>query len=158
MIQRIQSVYLFIAVVALAAMFFFPLSVHSFRGLTIPFELLEKVSDTELAASMMITIWPLIVGVLVLIALGLITLFSYRNRQLQMRLVMASVLLNIVIIIAEFWMAKHLASKLDPQAVDMVVEYSFGAYLPVVSLLFFILAHRGIKRDEQKVRAADRLR
>ncbi|HRY99856.1 MAG TPA: DUF4293 domain-containing protein [Bacteroidales bacterium] len=158
MIQRIQSIYLLLAAAALALMYFFPLSEHSFRGLVVPFTLLSKGGAQELTASMMITVWPLVVGVLVLMILSLAALFLYSKRSTQMKVVMVSVLLNILLILGSFWMVRRLASRLDPAAVDQVMNYQFGAYLPVLSLLFLILAHRGIKKDEQKVRAADRLR
>lgn len=158
MIQRIQSIYLFLAAICLAVMFFVPLSVHSFRGLSVPFELLSKSGGEEITASMMITIWPLVAAVLLLVGMILAVIFMYARRQRQMRWVMAAVLLNMVVIIAVFWMARLLAAALDPESVDQVVEYQLGAYLPVGSLLLLILAHRGIRRDEHKVRAADRLR
>jgi uncharacterized oligopeptide transporter (OPT) family protein len=33
-----------------------------------------------------------------------------------------------------------------------------GIYLPIVSLMFLVLANRAIKRDEKLVRSSDRLR
>lgn len=158
MIQRIQSVYLLLAAAGLVLMFFFPLSVHNFRGLEVDFMLLDKSAPDEVSAGMMLNLWPLVSGVVLLIILALVIIFLYKNRPLQMRLAMISVLLNILLVIAVFWMANHLAGKLDPESVDQTVEYQFGAYLPVLSLLFFILAHRGIKKDERMVRAADRIR
>jgi len=158
MIQRIQSVFLLLAAAALVAMFFTSISVHTFRGLEVPFVLLERVSAEQISAGMMINIWPLMSGVILLILLSLISIFLFKNRPLQMRMVMISALLNILLIIGVFWMANALSSRLDPEAIDHQVAYQFGAYLPVVSLLFFILAHRGIKKDEKMVRAASRLR
>ena len=39
-----------------------------------------------------------------------------------------------------------------------IEKRAVGSYAPIVSLLFLVLAHRGIKKDEAMVRAADRLR
>jgi glucan phosphoethanolaminetransferase (alkaline phosphatase superfamily) len=158
MIQRIQTVYLFLAALCLVVMLFVPLSLHTLRGLEIPFELLQDAGAEELTASMMITIWPLLVGIVALAAIILLAIFLYANRKRQIHFTMAAVLLNMVVIIAVFWMARQLASALDPEAIDQVVEYQLGAYLPVGSLLLLILAHKAIRKDEQKVRAADRLR
>jgi glucan phosphoethanolaminetransferase (alkaline phosphatase superfamily) len=158
MIQRIQSVYLLLAAAALVTMFFTPISVHSFRGLEVPFLLLERSSGESISAGMMINLWPLMSGVILLILLALLSIFLFKNRIQQMRMVMISALVNILLIIGVFWMANTLSSRFDPEAIDHQVAYQFGAYLPVVSLLFFILAHRGIKKDERMVRAASRLR
>lgn len=158
MIQRIQSVYFLLAAAALVLMFFFPLSLHSFRGLEVAFNLLEKTSADQLSASMMINLWPLLTAVILIIILCLLTIFLYKNRPLQLRLAMISVLLNILLIITVFWMVNYLSTKLDPESVDQQINYQFGVYLPIVSLVFLILAHRGIKKDERMIKAADRIR
>jgi hypothetical protein len=41
---------------------------------------------------------------------------------------------------------------------DVKVHYLFGIYLPVIEIVFLYLAIRFIKRDEELVRSADRLR
>ena len=41
---------------------------------------------------------------------------------------------------------------------DPKVTWMAAAYAPIVAIVFFVLAHRGIKKDEMKVRAADRIR
>jgi ABC-type polysaccharide transport system permease subunit len=44
--------------------------------------------------------------------------------------------------------------------ISIVPDYSkaFGIYLPLVALVFLIMANRAIKRDDKLVRSADRLR
>jgi len=37
-------------------------------------------------------------------------------------------------------------------------EYKYGIYLPVIALIFNLLANRFIRRDEKLVRSVDRLR
>jgi len=158
MIQRIQSVYLLLAAVALALIVFFPISVHTFRGLTVDLVLLDRSAPDVISASMMINLWPALSGVILLVLLAFVIIFLFRNRPLQMRLTMIAVLLNMILVMGLFWMSGHLAAKLDPESIDHVVNYQFGIYLPIISLLFFILAYRGIRKDERMVRAADRLR
>jgi hypothetical protein len=41
---------------------------------------------------------------------------------------------------------------------DIHTHYAVGAFLPIVAAILFFLAQRSIKADEEKVRAADRLR
>jgi hypothetical protein len=155
MIQRIQSVYLFLAVIALVAMFFFPLA--NFYGDMYYFFLsLDGVSDETIGR---INTIPLIVMAGVLIALIFSGIFSYKNRMFQVRLVRFAVLLNIAfIIIIYFGYIDNIVKDSAKQNAILEVQYKAGIYFPLIVLVFLILAIRGVMQDEKKVRAADRLR
>ena len=78
-----------------------------------------------------------------------------------MRVVAVAFLLNVVYVFLVFFWAVDAYAKVVAQAMsanDPQVTWYVGAYAPIVSIVFLVLAHRGIKRDEMKVRAADRLR
>ena len=80
---------------------------------------------------------------------------------MQMRAVAVAFLLNVVYVFLVFFWAVDAYGKAVEQAMmatDMSVTWYVGAYAPIVSIVFFVLAHRGIKKDEALVRAADRLR
>jgi len=44
--------------------------------------------------------------------------------------------------------------------INIIPNYldSIGIYLPLIALVFMVMANRAIKRDEKLVRSADRLR
>ncbi len=105
--------------------------------------------------------WPLTVMTIVVGLVALLCVFLYKNRVLQMRVVAVGFLLNVVYVFLLFFWAVDAYGKTMLQAMnasDLSVTWQAGAYAPIVAIVFFLLAHRGIKKDEMKVRAADRLR
>lgn len=88
--------------------------------------------------------------------LAFFTIFIYKNRNAQMRLIRFSVLLNIVFLaLIFFYYVPELETMIETTA-DYVSE--IGIYLSIVPLIFLILALRFIRKDEKLIRAADRLR
>ena len=78
-----------------------------------------------------------------------------------MRLVAVGFLLNVVYVFLVFFWAVDAYGKIVEQAMmatDMDITWYVAAYAPIASIVFFVLAHRGIKKDESMVRAADRIR
>ena len=105
--------------------------------------------------------WPLVVLAILTGAVALVSIFLYSNRVAQMRVVAVAFLLNVVYVFLVFFWAVDAYAKIVEQAMnaaDPRVTWYVGAYAPIVSLVFLVLAHRAIKKDEMKVRAADRLR
>ncbi|NLN96582.1 MAG: DUF4293 domain-containing protein [Bacteroidales bacterium] len=150
MIQRIQSVYLFLAAIAIAVMFFFPIA--NFYSDTFYFYLgLDGISDDTF---MTINTIPLVIIAIVLILLAVFSIFMYKNRLLQMRVIRFGVLLDLAFIIVIYFGYIDSIS----QKANVEVQYKTGIYFPLAVLVFLILAIRAIMADEKKVRAADRLR
>ena len=105
--------------------------------------------------------WPLVTLAILVGAIALLCIFLYKNRVRQMKVVAIGFLFNVVYVFLLFFWAVDSYGKTVVQAMNaenLDVTWLAGAYAPIVSIVFFILAHRGIKKDEMKVRAADRLR
>lgn len=155
MIQRIQTVYLFLAIAAIISMFFFPIA--NFYGDTYYFYFsLDGVSDE---AFLSINTIPVIVMAVVLIVLIFSGIFAYKNRMFQVKLIRFAVLLNIAfIIVLYFGYIDNIVKDFAKQDAVLQVQYKAGVYFPLIVLIFLILAIRAIIADEKKVRAADRLR
>lgn len=86
-------------------------------------------------------------------ALALVSIFLFRNRKLQLRLVLFTligVLIGIGLIAGLFLQQ---GGELSDQ-----LEGGLGIILPFLSILFLILAYRFIRRDDKLVRSMDRLR
>lgn len=150
MIQRIQSVYLFLAAITIATMFFFP--VASFYGDAIYFNLkLVGISDDTYVS---INTIPLIAIALVLITLLLVSIFLFKNRLLQIRMIRFGLLLDLAFIIVIYFGYIDTVVK----KADVKEEYDAGVYFPLIALVLLILSIRGVMADEKKIRAADRLR
>jgi hypothetical protein len=155
MIQRIQSLFLFLVFVSSLAAFFFPIA--SFWGdlFVIKLGVLgieEQFSyDAEWPDTILL---PVIMGLIALLAF--MTIFLYKRRMVQVRLIRFDLILNIVYLaLIFFYYVPDLEALTDTNA-DYINEP--GIYLSIVSVVLLILANRFIRKDEKLIRAADRLR
>jgi len=156
MLQRIQSVFLFVVVLTSITLFFLPvisfISELLYMKLYIyKFETLTPESDVHFTFAMVLPLLLLNAGVLLL---SLVTIFRYRDRILQIKLVRFTMLLSMLLIVGIFVFYPFLLMK------SSAAEYDFeiGAYIPIINLLFLFLANRYILKDEKLVRSVDRLR
>lgn len=142
MIQRIQSLWLLI--VALTA---FATSRLTLYVGTLP-------NNTELpfllSANLLLAIVIIILGIL-----ALICLFLYKNRKLQFRLSVLGVIFSIGFLFLEYYVVENV---FKPEKNVQTGSYQLGALLPLVMVVFFFLAARGIYKDEKLVKSMDRLR
>lgn len=155
MIQRIQSLYLIIIV--LLSLIMLPGSVISFTG--------EPGTVLKLSASGILLDqngkvfgqigyeWPVIAILIFLVLLSLATMFMFRNRKLQLLLSIAVIIMSSGLVAALSWYiltaAGHYKLTLHPD---------IRTILPVIILIFSILAYRGIRKDDRLVKSYDRLR
>lgn len=184
MIQRKQSLFLFLAVCAMAMCFMFPIA--SFEALSsqrtpdtgdpIPVsgelnllakpvpEMMAQILNSQpvtLSQSNYVNVWPLLVLTLLVAAIALVGIFLYKNRMRQMKVVAFGFLLGVVQLFLIFIWAVD--AFVEPAAAsmnctDVVVHYGIGTWTSVAAIVLLFLAQRSIKKDEEKVRAADRLR
>ncbi|MCX6286216.1 MAG: DUF4293 domain-containing protein [Bacteroidetes bacterium] len=157
MIQRIQSLFLAIAAAAAILMFFFPIAnfysetIGNYKLLATGLKCMDP--DPKLHTSLWFAA-PLLVFVLGSIALSLITLSQYKNRTVQIKLLAFNILITIVLVIIILLFYMSTVEKLT----GIGPSYEFGAFCPLINLLFLILANRFIRKDESLVKSADRLR
>jgi hypothetical protein len=154
MIQRIQSVYLFLASLVLFSMFFHPLVEmldpdSNFYRLDL-FGIHEGVGET---ANKIESALPLRFLVFVTAALSLLTIFFYKKRIMQIRLSVFNLMLLIGFYALFFFYFFHTRNRLDAVA-DIKVTVIF----PLVAFILVFLATRGIRKDEMIVRSYDRIR
>ncbi|MCI1647254.1 MAG: DUF4293 domain-containing protein [Bacteroides sp.] len=151
MIQRIQSVYLFFVTVLLIVAICLPVGqfIASDGATTYIF----KPLGVTLANGGLYSTWGLF-GILLLssiIALG--TIFLFRNRMLQIRMIVFNSVLLIGYYIVFFFFMFMLKKNLDAS-----FQIGWALSLPLVSIILNYLAFRAVFRDEVMVKAADRLR
>jgi hypothetical protein len=142
MIQRIQSLWLLI--VALTA---FATSRLTLYVGTLP-------NNTEfpflLSANLLLAIVIIILGIL-----AVICLFLYKNRKLQFKLSVLGIIFSIGFIFLEYYVVENV---FKPEKNVQTGSYQVGALLPLVMVVFFFLAARGIYKDEKLVKSMNRLR
>lgn len=163
MIQRIQSLFLFLAMLLVAGLFVGPITQFNIREVPVMMEITGFSGEGSIYNSIAGSYWfPLFtVMTIALIALLAITLFSYKNRPRQIRYCAIAFFLNIVLLGLIFLGPDVMASKIEPALRDnasRIVSYRWPSFLPFISLVLINLASRFIKKDEALVRSADRLR
>lgn len=152
MIQRIQSIYLLLAAVAVAiAMCITIGSYVEVDGITM--HVLKPLGISYANGEFQST-WGLF-GLLFLSAvISIATIFLFRNRMLQIRMTIFNAVLLVGYYIAVAVFIFSLKGGMD----DASFRPGIGLALPAVSIILCYLAFRGIFRDEVIVKAADRLR
>jgi len=156
MLQRIQSVYLLLASLAILALFLFPLA-HNVYVDNKPINIMvmgvyqdvngqQQLTDHFVA----LTAVTAIVGII-----PLIIIFLYKNRKQQIALCYSSVL---VIIGYSFWIAQAAKAATGGGVTLDFKNFGIGLFLCPLAILLYIFAIKGIQRDEKLVKSADRLR
>lgn len=147
MIQRIQTVYLFIVTGLLIVAMCLPMGYF----VDVTGEQAFKAMGIEVHGAFQST-WGLF-GILMLSAMvALAAIFVYKNRMLQIRMTIFNSLLLLGYYIA--FIAFYFALKGDGN----LFRIGWALCLPLISIILNVLAIRAIGRDEVMVKAADRLR
>ena len=156
MIQRIQSLYLFIVAIACTLLFFFPMIdyIDPVQG---TYKLFATGMKSYSDLPGLLFFWetfPILILVITSLVMAVITIFLYRKRKIQFQLVNINVLLNVVLVALVFL----LYSRIFENRLQIPSNYQFGMYIPLISLVFLVLASRSIRKDEAMVKSSDRLR
>ena len=162
MIQRIQSLFLLLSVAAGALMFYFPIATYlqnilsdNPTGNYILFITGLQCLDPD--PGFIPSLWfaaPLWILTGTSVLLGIITIIMYKKRYIQLRLVAFNILLTIVYIVLVFVFYFNKIETLTGNE----AAYQTGTFLPLVSLVFLVLANRYIRKDEALVKSTNRLR
>ena len=161
MIQRIQTIFLFLSGVAIILMAFFPIASFTdaaTTGSTTTYLIFDVFKVSNEAGPDPFPYWfnlPLIIVTAAIAILSLVTIFLYKNRPLQMKLTQTGIFLNIILIVGILF---FYVERIEKQTGTMANYEYLGIYLPLISLVFLVLALRFIKKDEKIVRSFDRLR
>lgn len=139
MIQRIQSVWLFLAAAFDAVTFRFPIYSGDWTKDTTP-------APIELNATT--TTWFTILTVITA-GLAFANIFLFKNRPLQLKLCYLGVFLTLAL--------------LALYGVEIINAFYSGtialwSIFYIAVLIFFVLAARGVRKDQKLIRSLDRLR
>ncbi len=141
MIQRIQTIWLLLA------------ALTAFGYTQVP--LFTATLPDAVERNFMATENLLLFAVSVLIGLiAAAAIFLFKNRPLQINLSILGLLGSIGLIALEVF-------QLDKFKTDNAVatgSYAWGSLLPILMIVFFILAWRGIRKDQKLIKSLDRLR
>lgn len=147
-IQRIQSVYLLIAVILMVVFAFVPALTFELADKTVLYGALE----TGRAGNLHIN--PLLITLIILISLlAFIDIFLYKNLQRQMTVCFVDIIIGLAMLVAIGIQAFVVGNR-----EGWTVSWQWYVLLPVLSIIFLMMAHKAMSRDKKKLLDADRLR
>lgn len=151
MIQRIQSIYLLLAAIAIAATFFLPLATASGDATVLATAGDNYFSDGKYWTNELPG-FNLELGLAILV---LVIIFRYKDRPKQAFSVNMAMLLLAVFLVMLGALGFYYAQRLPA---GTAAQFGFGAATWPIAMVFLWLASRAIRKDEALVRSSDRLR
>ncbi|KOS05025.1 hypothetical protein AM493_02475 [Flavobacterium akiainvivens] len=135
MIQRIQSIYLALAFICNGVL---PFLLPLFWVNGEPEFVIENIGYVVLNAFSA--------------SLSIISLFSFKKRKNQFVFGRLNIILNFILL------GLFIARLLNVSGGENTPVKGIGVFLPIVSIVLLSLANRAVKKDENLVKSADRLR
>lgn len=139
MIQRIQTVWLLLAVLVMAGIFYFP--IYKFpEGTDL------TIGNNYLAIAL--------TGLSII--LSLVAIFSFKNRKSQVSLCWVNILVCLALLAWLFYSVS--AGQSLPAGTNTGGYYWVGAFLPLIAVILLFMARGAIRKDEKLIKSMDRLR
>ena len=162
MIQRRQTIYMFLSAIISALLFFMPLASFYADDNVMKFTIFGIQNPIENLSLSTTYTWPLVVLAVLMTLAPVVTALLYKKRELQVRLCRIDMLVNIIFIGMVFFyyesdLVKVIAA-VEGDTYKLGVAYFIGAAIPLVNLVLEILAIRGIKKDIELLNSINRLR
>ena len=160
MIQRVQTVYMLASVIAILTMHFFWLASFAIPEATFELNSLGLVCATKgFETDRMV--WELFIVLLLMVALPLINIFLYKNRKLQLRVLIYTIILNVLYYGLFFWECYRLKGEVAALSQGGVADVHYNIMMlvmPAVSIFALIMAARGVIFDIALIKSLERLR
>ena len=172
MIQRIQTLYLFVVVVLFATMVATPLLDFKINNVKLDVEnkeqakpdvkvtkdvkvyqmtykgIVDKESGDMLISTSLVTLYEIVVAVI-----ALITIFLYKNRGSQIKLTIFNMVLQVgfYVVVAVYMYTAYKYANTD-------FDFHLPILFPLISLILSYLAFRAIVKDDLLVKSLGRVR
>ena len=136
MLQRIQTIYMIISATLLGALYVWFPNIVSEEGLVV-------IHNDE----------PIMLGLIFgSILVTFISIFSYKKRKSQFVINRLNIILNFFLLGVFVYRSLTLSGEI------LVSEKGIGVFLPIISIVFLVMANKAIKKDEDLLKSVDRLR
>ncbi len=156
MLQRIQTIHLLLVLGISILLIFVPIGVFSGFEISFLFNSLGLHSQTGISNYPLNTI-PLVSLLCFISILSALTIFIFKNRNLQIKLCVANILLQLSFVGLVYWYIKHIEDLFKVVRFSLTMK-SWALFLPIFSIILLIMAIRAIKKDDNLIKSADRLR
>lgn len=159
MIQRIQTLYLLVAVIATVVLIFIPIgniTTDDFSYVFNSFVVKYNIPDED---TIMSTVYiALLLGISTI--LSIVAIFMYKDRKKQASIIYANMVVFLLSIMVMVYVYPDIVfvrkGLMKPDDLFDFNYWILACIIPVALSLY--LANRAIKKDEEKIKAADRLR
>ncbi len=143
MIQRVQTIYLFLASVVSGGLIFLFNLWNSVK---------EQIFVLDLFSEELSTLKVIPLMFIMSSILSIVTIFLYKDRKLQFVIGRIIILINLFLLVFLIYLSLTLSGEAG------VSVKGIGMFLPILVVLLIVLANKAIKKDEDLVKSADRLR
>ncbi len=147
MLQRVQTIFLFLAAAAAFALFALPFATTS-QQVAASVNFSDGFYDLQDNVGLLV----LFLGAGVL---TLISIFLFKNRKNQLLLGRFAIIANLIGLVLAIVLYYNDSDKIPDH---VAIEDGFGLYMPILFLIFALLAQRYIIKDNRLVSSMDRLR
>jgi hypothetical protein len=155
MLQRIQTLYLSGAIISCILLFFFPIANYTYEILNYK---LFVTGMRYMEQNTTIDFWvtsPMLFLLICSVLLSIVSIFTFKKRRLQLLFVNINILFTIILVALIFL---YYSDHYFREIVKDKPSYQFGCFIPLISLVFLVLAFRAIRKDEALVKSSERLR
>ncbi|MDR2972894.1 MAG: DUF4293 domain-containing protein [Bacteroidales bacterium] len=157
MIQRKQTLYLFFAGLIPLVLLFIPFADVSTNEITCKYNAfaLHEVAPNNLLN--LSTIWNAILLIATSV-LSFITIFLYKRRKVQIKLISLNMLIILVAICAIMYIYPSFVFQKIPKLSGAKIDFNYTILISFISAIGLFFSKKAIMKDEALVRSADRLR
>ncbi len=162
MIQRIQSLFLLLAAIIPLVLLFLPIGyVNTEEAQYVYNTVVLKLNIPDGHA--VVRVYYVAFCLVLCSAMSIVSLFTYKNRVRQTQFVSITMVVYLITLMVMLWICPDIIFKKYFLIIDMQYDFQFAhkvllLFLIIAEAVFLYLANRFIKKDEELVRAADRLR
>jgi hypothetical protein len=159
MIQRIQTVFLFLVAVAMSLVLAFPIwhQVNPDQSQRMTLNAFNLVTTDIVSGDVIASESKIVITILAVLAaaLAFYSIFQYKNRTKQMFVNMINSLVMVSNVGVIVWISHNANEVFNPQVNGAFV---LGFWAILGGLVMNLLANRFIRKDEMLVRSVDRIR
>lgn len=157
MIQRIQTIWLLLTCALIFALLLFPyFQFATNEGLAQVLKVSGKYGHENGIITQLEANWAMLVLTVVLGVLPLYTILQFKNRKLQLSLILVEIIGVFGLGAWFYFSGNNTLTALNQTA--SLANFGVGFFLLPLVILFLILARTAIQKDEKLIKSVDRLR
>lgn len=153
MIQRIQTIYLALAVIVSSTLTYVNIADYVTKTGIYVLKMRGVFNSLDWAEAAILenNIYTLLITLSIIIPLY--TIFCFKKRKLQMKLTLASIVINLFTFGWTFAI-----TNFAREYIDFKTSYSIFLIFPLISAILLVLAYVNINKDEKLIKSLNRIR